>query len=464
MASVEHPAVAKLRADGAGAPAVQAFARAVDRVAAGETGLIPESEIEPVAELPDAEHLASADPGAVAEALDRAVVIKLNGGLGTSMGLSGPKALLEVKEGQTFLDLIAEQVLHLRAATGARLPLVLMHSFATQEPSLEALAPHAGIAEQDVPQDFLQGRVPKLGAEDLEPAEHPADPTLEWAPPGHGDLYASLVSSGMLAALLDAGYRHAFVSNADNLGAVLDPELLAWFVAERTPFLMEVADRASADRKGGHLARWRHEGGLVLRELAQAPDADLASFQDTGRHRYFNTNSLWIDLPALDAALQASGGALDLPLIINRKTIDPKDRASTPVLQLETAMGAAIDVWPGAEAIRVPRSRYAPVKTTNDLLAVRSDAFAVTADSRVTLAAGRHGTPPLIDLDPDHFKLLGDFEQRFADGPPSLRACEALEVVGDVGFGPDVVVKGHVRVVQDGADRLEIPAGSELRG
>ncbi|MBA2347606.1 MAG: UTP--glucose-1-phosphate uridylyltransferase [Solirubrobacterales bacterium] len=464
MASVEHPAVAKLRADGAGAPAVQAFTRAVDRIAAGETGLITERELDPVTELPDAEALPPAAPDAVAAALDRAVVIKLNGGLGTSMGLTGPKALLEVKEGRTFLDLIAEQVLHLRARTGARLPLVLMHSFATREPSLAALAAHPGIAEQDVPQDFLQGRVPKLRAEDLEPAEHAPDPALEWAPPGHGDLYASLVSSGMLAALLDAGYRHAFVSNADNLGAVLDPELLAWFVAEKTPFLMEVADRAPADRKGGHLARRRDGGGLVLRELAQAPDADLGSFQDTGRHRFFNTNSLWIDLPALEEALRVSGGALDLPLIVNRKTVDPKDPDSTPVLQLESAMGAAIDVWPGAEAIRVPRARYAPVKTTNDLLAVRSDAFEVTEDHRVTLAAGRDGAPPLIDLDAEHYKLLGAFEERFAAGAPSLVGCDTLEVVGDVGFGAGVVVEGRVRVVHEGPGRREIADGSQLHG
>ena len=464
MASAEHPAITKLRADGAGEPAVRAFARAIDRVAAGETGLITERELEPVTALPDAEELGAADPDAVATALDRAVVIKLNGGLGTSMGLTGPKALLEVKEGRTFLDLIAEQILHLRERTGARLPLVLMHSFSTQAPSLEALASHPALAEQDVPQDFLQGRVPKLEAEDLEPAGHPADEELEWAPPGHGDLYASLVSSGMLAALLEAGYRHAFVSNADNLGAVLDPELLAWFVDEGTPFLMEVADRARADRKGGHLARRRDGGGLVLRELAQAPDADLASFQDTERHRFFNTNSLWIDLVALDEALSASGGALDLPLIVNRKTVDPKDPNSTPVLQLETAMGAAIDVWPGAKAIRVSRARYAPVKTTNDLLAVRSDAFEVTEDSRIVLVEERDGTPPLVDLDSEHFKLLGDFDERFAKGAPSLKACDALEVVGDVGFGADVVVRGSVRIAQEGGDRLEVAAGSELSG
>ncbi len=463
MAPTEHPAVSKLRDAGAGEPAVRAFARAVEQVAGGASGLLREAELEPVDGLPDAEQLAPAPPEDIRAALDQAVVVKLNGGLGTSMGLSGPKALLPVKEGRTFLDIIAEQVLHLRGATGARLPLVLMHSFATREPSLTALAAHPGLADQDVAQDFLQGRVPKLRADDLAPAEHPAAPELEWAPPGHGDLYASLAGSGMLEALLAGGYRWAFVSNADNLGAVLAPELVAWFAASGAPFLMEVADRSASDRKGGHLAR-RRGGGLVLRESAQVADEDAEAFQDTATHRFFNTNNLWVDLRALDAALAASGGALDLPVMVNRKTVDPKDASSTPVLQLETAMGAAIDVWEGAQAIRVPRARYAPVKTTNDLLAVRSDAFVLTDDARVQLAPERDSRPPDVDLDPGRFKLVDAFEERFPAGPPSLLACERLEVRGDVGFGAGVVVRGVVRVEHDGEGRLELADGTVLEG
>ena len=461
-AAPEHPAVAKLRADRAGEPAVRAFARAVQRVAAGDSGVLREDDIEPVDALPDAEQLAAPEPDAAAAVLDQAVVVKLNGGLGTSMGLSGPKALLEIKDGLTFLDVIARQVLSARAATGARLPLVLMHSFATREPSLAALDRHDALDEQDVPRDFLQGRVPKLRADDLEPVDWSAAPELEWAPPGHGDLYAALVSSGMLEALLGAGYRYAFVSNADNLGAVLDPALLSWFAAQRAPFLMEVADRAQADRKGGHLAR-RRGGGFVLRELAQTAGDDLGAFQDVGRHRFFNTNNLWVDLSALQAALEAAGGALDLPLIVNRKTVDPKDASSTPVLQLETAMGAAIDVWDGAQALRVSRSRYAPVKTTNDLMAVRSDAFVLTPDSRVQLDAARGGRPPTIDLDSAHFRLVGAFEERVPD-VPSLVACDRLDVRGDVAFGAGVVVRGSVVVEQTGTERLTLADGTVLEG
>jgi UTP--glucose-1-phosphate uridylyltransferase len=460
-AAAEHPAVAKLRAAEAGEPAVVAFTRAIERVVAGDLGLLREEDIEPVEELPDAAELAAPDLADAAATLDQAVVVKLNGGLGTSMGLSGPKALLPVKEGLTFLDVIARQVLHLREQTGARLPLVLMHSFATQEPSLAALAAHDGLDDQDVAQDFLQGKVPKLRADDLEPVEHAVASDLEWAPPGHGDLYTSLVTSGMLASLLEGGYRYAFVSNADNLGAVLDPALLAWFAGEGAPFVMEVADRSASDRKGGHLAR-RREGGLVLRELAQAHEEDAGSFQDIDRHRFFNTNNLWVDLQALDAALEAAGGALDLPVMVNRKTVDPKDADSEPVVQLETAMGAAIDVWDGAQAIRVPRLRYAPVKTTNDLLAVRSDAFVLTDGSRVQLAPERDGRPPVVDLDAEHFKFVDAFEERFPAGPPSLVACERLEVQGDVAFGADVVVRGTARVEHAGPGRLDIAPGTVL--
>ncbi len=455
MTNAEHPAVAKLRAAGAAEGALTSFARSVERIAAGESGLLPEADIEPVDSLPDADELPGTD---AADVLDQAVVLKLNGGLGTSMGLSGPKALLPVKEGLTFLDVIARQVLHLRRTTGARLPLVLMHSFATQEPSLAALTQHEGLADQDVPLDFLQGKVPKLRADDLLPAEHPANPDLEWAPPGHGDVYPSLVASGMLAALLAAGYRYAFVSNADNLGAVLDPALLAFFAGSGAPFLMEVADRSASDRKGGHLARRAGGGGLVLRELAQTPDEDAGTFQDTARHRFFNTNNLWIDLQALDAALDAGGGALELPLIVNRKTVDPKDKGSAAVVQVETAMGAAIDVWDGAEAIRVPRRRYAPVKTTNDLLVVRSDAYALTADSEVELAAPE---APFVDLDADYFKLVDDFDAHFPAGAPSLVACTSLRVAGDVVFGAGVVARGDVTVTA-GAERLELADGTVL--
>jgi UTP--glucose-1-phosphate uridylyltransferase len=435
--------------------AIDSFAHYYELLQKGESGMLPESEIEPLEDVPDAEELpAPDDPGV----LDRVVAIKLNGGLGTGMGMTGPKSLLEVKDGVTFLDLVARQVLELRERFEARLPLVLMNSFATRDASLEALERYSEL-EADVPLDFVQGKVPKLTADELQPVEWPDNPDLEWAPPGHGDLYTSLVSSGMLAELLDHGYEYAFVSNVDNVGALLEPRILAWFAREGPPFAMEVADRTEADRKGGHPAV--KDGRLVLRETAQTPEEDLEALQDTARHRYFNANNLWLDLRALDSALRERDGVLGLPMIVNEKTVDPGDPSSPKVIQLETAMGAAIGVFDGAAAIRVPRERFTPVKTTNDLLLLRSDAYELGDDWRVSLVAEQI---PLIDLDSDYFKLLRDFDERFTDGPPSLVAARRLEVIGDVAFGRDVTVRGEVTVENDDGEQLKIEDGTVLEG
>ena len=441
MSTALEAAEAKLRADGAGEAIVTAFARFHGLLESGVAGLITEDSIAPVDSLPDADQLSAVADSAV---LNRTVVLKLNGGLGTGMGMTKAKSLIEAREGLSFLDVIATQVLKLRERSGARLPLVMMNSFATRDDTLAALARHDGI-ESDLQLDFLQNRVPKLRAEDLRPVEWPADASHEWAPPGHGDLYTALVTSGMLEQMIAAGYSYAFVSNADNLGATLDERILGWFAAEEVPFLMEAADRTAADRKGGHLAR-RADGGLILREIAQTPESDLDAFQDTSRHRYFNTNSLWVNLDALNSRLNAGGGVLDLPMIVNHKTVDPGDSSSTPVIQLESAMGSAIGLFDGAQAIRVPRSRFAPVKTTSDLLALRSDAYRLTDEGQVVLVDQRAGQPPVIELDSRYYKLLADFEDRFPGGSPSLIECERLSVEGDVTFGSDVAVLGSIDV------------------
>jgi UTP--glucose-1-phosphate uridylyltransferase len=429
----------KMRREGIPDAAVSTFQHYYEQLRAGETGMLPESEIEPVDDVQDLDELPEGDPP-----LDQAVVIKLNGGLGTSMGMTQAKSLIEAKDGQSFLDVIARQVLGLRERTGARLPLVLMNSFRTHDDALRALEAHGDLAS-DVPPDFVQNKEPKLLVDGLEPVEWPDDPSLEWCPPGHGDLYTALLTSGMLEQLLDAGYRYAFVSNSDNLGAVLEPRILAWMAGEELPFVMEVTDRTEADRKGGHIAR-RRDDGYVLRETAQTPEEDLEALQDISRHPYVNTNNLWIDLRALQRVMEERDGVLGLPLIVNRKTVDPSDKSTPEVYQLETAMGAAIGVFDGAQPVRVSRQRFSPVKTTEDLLALRSDAYVLGDDARVELAPEREGTPPVVDLDDDFYKLLRDFDARFPAGAPSLVGAQRLSVEGDVTFGRDVVVRGTVKV------------------
>jgi UTP--glucose-1-phosphate uridylyltransferase len=460
-AEVEARVRAKMEHDGAAPAAVETFVRYWRRLAAGEACRISGSELLPPPPPPDAETLP--EPDDPAGVLRRAAVVKLNGGLGTSMGLDRAKSLLPVKDGLSFLDLIVRQTLHLRAAA-PELPLIFMNSFRTDADTRAALAAHPALAQgaAGLPRTFIQNRVPRLDARTLQPVAWPADPACEWCPPGHGDLYPSLVTTGLLPRLRAAGVEVLFVSNADNLGATLDPRILAWFGASGLPLMLEAADRTASDRKGGHFAL-RRDGGLIVRESAQCPPGEAAEFQDIERYRYFNTNNLWIRLSALEAALARSGGVLDLPMMCNEKTLDPADPASPRVIQIETAMGSAIRVFEGAGILRVPRMRFAPVKTTDDLLALRSDAYDRLPDDRVRLHPSRAGRPPRIALDPAFFRTLGAFEQRFPAGVPSLIGAETLEVRGDVTFGAGVVIRGCVRLAA-GAEPMFVPDGSVLTG
>jgi UDP-N-acetylglucosamine pyrophosphorylase len=259
-----------------------------------------------------------------------------------------------------------------------------------------------------------------------------------------------------LDRLLAEGVKYAFVSNSDNLGAIMEPELLEYFAQSGAPFLMEVTRRTSADRKGGHLAVRQADGQLLLREVAQCPSNDLEAFQNIDKHPYFNTNNLWLRLDALRDRLLQSQGILPLPMIINRKTVDPRDKNSTPVIQLEVAMGAAIECFPGASAIEVPRSRFAPVKTTADLFSLRSDAYEVGADGRVALRAERQGLPPDVVLD-DRYKLVDAIENI---GQPSLLLCSRLEIKGPVRFADGVTLAGNV-VIENLSDAcVVVPAGT----
>jgi UTP--glucose-1-phosphate uridylyltransferase len=453
----DHIAAAldKMRAAGAHPAELAAMKRRMQQLDDPQAGRLPGDVLEPLPDLPRLEELPEPSAEHAREVLDRLVVVKLNGGLGTSMGLSGPKSLLTVKPDTSFLDVIATQVLGLRERYGARLPLLLMNSGSTRGPSLSVLRRYDGLRTQDTPLDFLQGREPKLRADDLQPVAWPDDPDLEWCPPGHGDLYTALAASGTLDTLLDAGLRWCYVSNSDNLGALADVRLAAWVADEGVPFAMEAVRGTPADRKGGHLAL--RDGQVVLRETAQVPDGD-PSFGEIDRWRYYNTNNLWVDLQALKDLQAQDPAAPELPLIVNRKTVDPRDKSSTAVIQLETAMGAAVGSIPGARAVEVPRSRFAPVKTTNDLLVVRSDAYELTPDGRMTPTYDPPG--PVVSLDDDHYKMVPDFEQRFPSGAPSLRRCTKLDVEGDVTFGADVVVEGDVHV--EGPRR--VPDGEVLRG
>jgi len=444
---LEH-ARAKMSDAGIDAVAIETFAHYYRLLEHGETGLIAESSIEPldIESLQDVE----VDDESASAALRTTAVIKLNGGLGTSMGMERAKSLLCVRKGMSFLDVIARQVLHLRREHDAPLPLMFMNSFRTSADTMDALARYADLPVDGLPVEFLQNREPKLLSKDLTPASWVKDPDLEWCPPGHGDLYTALRGTGLLQALIDQGYERVFVSNSDNLGAVADARIAGWFAQTGTPFAIEAVRRTPSDRKGGHFARRISDGRIVLRETAQTSPEDQESLADLDRHRFCSTNNLWFDLRAMSEALDARHGILGLPLIRNVKTVDPSDSSTPEVIQIETAMGAAIEVFEGARPIEVGRDRFVPVKTTNDLLVLRSDVYDVGSD----FVLGPAAEIPYVELDPDYYKLVPEFERRFPEGAPSLREASSLTVTGDWTFGANVKVVGDVALETPAAERV----------
>ncbi len=403
----------KMTAAGMGDAAIRAFRRNYEALARDESGLIPEETITSAERLPTLD-LIGKDGAADPELLGQAVVIKLNGGLGTSMGLQGPKSLLAVRDGDTFLDLMVRQILDLRKTSGANVRLLLMNSFSTSADTLAHL-------------ERLPARAARLAV-----PQRPLPPNLA-------------------ERLSELGHVGLWQHQAD----AIDPAILRYFADSGAPFLMEATRRTAVDRKGGHLAVRKTDGRLLLREVAQTPEVDLEHFQNIERHQYFNTNSLWLRLDLLKEQLAADGGVLPLPMIRNNKTIDPRDKQSLQVIQLESAMGAAIECFEGAVAIDVPRSRFAPVKTTGDLLALRSDAYEVLENGQVRLAASRDGIPPIITLS-DEYKLVDSLDGL---GVPSLIRCETLKISGPVRFEDGVIIEGDVEIQNTQPDPLVIAPG-----
>jgi UTP--glucose-1-phosphate uridylyltransferase len=431
---------------------IDTFAYYYKKIVSGETGLISDKVITPIApdELEDATRIKEYSESG-REALRHAVIIKLNGGLGTSMGLTKAKSLLTVKNEKTFLEIIVKQ------AETCRVKLALMNSFSTHEDTIDALSM---IKPSDFPLLFIQNKFPKILQEDLAPATWPKNPDLEWNPPGHGDIYSAIYTSGVLNSLLEKGIEYAFISKSDNLGATMDESLLGYFSENRLPFMMEVVPRTPSDVKGGHIAK-HINGRLILRESAQCPKDEMNAFKDIKCYRFFNTNNIWINLNSLKKLIKKHN-TIELPIIKNQKTLDPRNENSPKVFQVETAMGAAISLFEGAAAIRVPASRFFPVKKCNDLLDIRSDRFVFSEKGNLILNPRIGSRSITIALDPKYYGKIDGFDERFSEGIPSLIDCDSLTIYGDVRFEKNVTIKGGVVIKNNGQSQAVIKQGSVI--
>ncbi|KAI9572217.1 UTP-glucose-1-phosphate uridylyltransferase [Boletus coccyginus] len=383
--------------------------------------------------------------------LNKLAVLKVNGGLGTSMGMTGAKSALEVKDDMTFLDLTVRQIEHLNTTNRVDVPLILMTSFNTHEDTLRIIKKYAN--QQVRITTFNQSRYPRIFKETLLPCPKRADDDKKhWYPPGHGDVYNALYHSGVLDQLLAEGKEYLFVSNSDNLGAVVDEKILQHMIETTAEFLMEVTDKTKADIKGGTLIDY--EGSVRLLEIAQVPSEHVEDFKSVRKFKIFNTNNLWINLKALKRIMVSEG--MELEIIINPKINDD----GQAVVQLETAAGAAIKHFKNGHGINVPRSRFLPVKSCSDLLLIKSDIYSLQHGRLVLNESRMFETTPVIKLG-DHFKKIQQFQKRFKKIPKIIE-LDHLTVTGDVSFGRNVTLRGTVIIVANEGQRIDIPDGCIL--
>ncbi|GAA5841596.1 hypothetical protein JCM11251_004226 [Rhodosporidiobolus azoricus] len=397
--------------------------------------------------VPYSELSQSADPSL----LDKLAVLKLNGGLGTTMGCVGPKSIIEVREGMTFLDLSVRQIEHLNSAHNVNVPFILMNSFNTDEDTARIIQKYANHRIELM--TFNQSRYPRVNKETLLPTPKSAlEDKGAWYPPGHGDLFDAIMNSGLVDKLLSSGKEYLFVSNVDNLGAVVDLPILEHMHKTGAEFLMEVTDKTKADVKGGTLINY--EGGVRLLEIAQVPNDHVEDFKSVRKFKIFNTNNLWINLRAIKRIMDGDG--MDLEIIVNHKQSDKGE----PVIQLETAVGAAIKHFNGAHGINVPRSRFLPVKSTSDLALITSDLYQLEHGQLKMSESRMFQSTPVIKLG-DAFKKVANFQKRFKT-MPSLLELDHLTVAGDVSFGRNITLRGTVIIVANDGQRIELPDGAVL--
>ncbi|KAL1868678.1 UTP-glucose-1-phosphate uridylyltransferase [Diaporthe australafricana] len=388
--------------------------------------------------------------------LNKLAVLKLNGGLGTSMGCVGPKSVIEVRDGMSFLDLSVRQVEYLNRTYGTNVPFILMNSFNTNDDTAAIIKKYEGHNVDIL--TFNQSRYPRIHKDSLLPVPKSFDsPINEWYPPGHGDVFESLYNSGILDTLIERGIEVIFLSNVDNLGAVVDLRILQHMFESKSEYVMELTNKTKADVKGGTIIDY--EGSVRLLEIAQVPKEHVNEFKSIKKFKYFNTNNIWMNIKAIKRVVE--NNELEMEIIPNGKSIpgDKKGESDISIVQLETAVGAAIRHFSNAHGVNVPRRRFLPVKTCSDLMLVKSDLYAVK-HGQLQMSASRFGDAPLIKLGSD-FKKVSDFSKHIPSIPRIIE-LDHLTITGAVNLGRGVTLKGTVIIVATEGSTIDIPPGSIL--
>lgn len=387
------------------------------------------------------------EPSNPSDLLKQIIIVKLNGGLGTTMGCTFPKSLVECTPGKTFIDLTLDQIDVLNKKYGTNVPLVLMNSFYTDDAMKETIAKHPEV------KTFNQNKFPKIYEETLEPVpSSPSDSINKWNPPGHGDVFHSFRDSGLLDEFLKEGKKFMLVSNIDNLGGIPDLRVLNKISSENRGFLAETVTKLKDDWKGGMPILYQSK--VKLMETAQVPPEHFKDFTDLNFLDYFNANNLWVNLEKLKVALDTDSLVLDV--IKNKKVFEGKS-----VVQLEAASGSAIQSFPDAICVRVPRRRFLPVKSCSELLLMRGGVF-VEIDGEYHLSPKRTSTAfPSVKLG-SLYTTVQQFEERVPK-PVNVLNLDNLIVNGDVTFGANITIEGDVEFNIEEGQKVTVGDGISLK-
>ena len=345
-------------------------------------------------------------------------MVKLNGGLGTSMGCTGPKSLIPCSNNNDrFLDIIIRNY----QASSIADHLILLNSFNTSDQTISYMnTNYSNISWTEV----MQYPFKKINSQKKLPFE--ADDLTYYNPPGHGSVYFDLYYSGCLSKLEKDGIEYLFISNADNLAANCDPKIASFMKESNCPFMIELTKKQALDVKGGTIVK--SNGQLRLWEIAQVSPHQMDLFQN---QPYFNTNNIWVNVHELIETI--ASGELTLDLILNKKNLHGK-----PVIQLEYAMGSAVQSFEGSQAIIVPRKRFFPIKNTSDLLLLKSD-YASINNGEVSWDSE---SPVAIQLAPP-FNTMDGFNQYFKC-IPSIKSVKQLRLSGPIFFNHAISFEGNV--------------------
>ena len=389
------------------------------------------------------------DPENPKALLDQLIVVKLNGGLGTTMGCTGPKSLIECTKGKTFFDLVVDQVKELNAKYGTDVPLVLMHSFNTDDD----MKPHVEKVSGLRVITFMQNKFPRIYTDTLEPVPTgPDSPLNNWSPPGHADVYHCLRDSGLLDKFLAEGRKFMMISNIDNMGSTVDLKVLNKAVTENRSYMAETVLKTLDDWKGGMPIMYR--GHMKLLETAIVPKEHFNDYTDMNFLNYFHANNLWVNLVTLKKALDEN--TLKIDTMRNYKQFNGRE-----IVQLESACGSAIQSFKDSCAVRVPRRRFMPVKSCNELLLVRADVYILDGATFIRNPKRTIADLPSIQLS-KIYQHVKEFEERFPEAP-SMVDLVKLHVDGDVWFGKNITVAGNVEIVIPEGQKLVIPDGTVLK-